>query len=359
MGAAKGSSTMVNHPYNLGRLIESGSTFKEQLIDKAKVDIFLSALRNMVLIRTVEKKLAYAKKNGEITGPVHLGVGQEAIPAAISSYLRKTDRVFGAHRSHGHIIALGTNIRRLFSEILGRENGLCRGMGGSMHLCDQSVGFYGSVPIVAGTVPLAVGAAMAAYMSGTGDVAVAYLGDGACEEGVFHECLNLASVQKAPVIFVVENNLFASHMHISQRQPFNSTSRFGEANGIRVQVVDGNSVAEVDAAASRTIELAREGNGPALIEAITYRWYGHVDWRDDIDVGVSRSRKEVEEWKEKDPIKRLRNALIEQELLGMSTYEDICLEINNLVDDAWCMACSDPYPPESTLYDSVYGGNIQ
>ena len=171
-------------------------------------DNLISLLKIMLLIRAVERQLAAARREGLISGPVHLGVGQEAVAVGLSQHLSASDYVFGAHRSHCHLLALGGDTRALFAEVLGKETGLSKGMGGSMHLWDESVGFYGSVPIVAGTVSLAVGAAMSARLRGTSNISVAYFGDGACEEGVVHESLNLASIQKDPVIFVVENNLF-------------------------------------------------------------------------------------------------------------------------------------------------------
>ncbi len=272
----------------------------------------------------------------------------------MSGNLRKSDRVFGAHRSHSHILALGADIRKLFAEVLGKKTGHSRGMGGSMHLWDESVGFYGSVPIVAGTVPLAVGAAMSARLMRSNDVAVAYFGDGACEEGVVHESLNLASIQKDPVIFVVENNLFASHMHISLRQPKNSTARFAVANGISYRIVDGNDVVAVSSAARELVHAAREGNGPGFLEAVTYRWYGHVDWREDIDVGVNRSRRELELWRSKDPVRRLKDALIIKGVWSEEAHDQLECTISCMVGDAWSQAIEDPYPEETMTFDCVY-----
>ena len=194
--------------------------------------ILINMIKSMIIIRKTEQKLAQSRREGLIGGPVHLGAGQEAIAVGISQSLRPSDRVFGAHRSHSHLLALNPDFYKLFAEVLGKKTGFSKGMGGSMHLFDQASGFYGSVPIVAGTVSLAVGAAMAAKMQGTKDIGLAYIGDGAVEEGVVHESLNLARVHNSPVLFVVENNLFASHMHISLRQPSDMTSRFAVANDI-------------------------------------------------------------------------------------------------------------------------------
>lgn len=314
----------------------------------------LAQLQMMLRIRLAERCLAEGRRDGIIGGPVHLGVGQEAVAVGVAAELRKTDRVFGAHRSHSHVLSMGASLHGLFAEILGKDTGLSRGMGGSMHLWDQSNGFYGSVPIVSGTVPLAVGAALAAKLQGSGDVGVAYLGDGAVEEGVVHESLNLARMLKAPAIFIVENNLFASHMHISLRQPKESTARFAAANDIPYEVVDGNDVVKVRLAAARLISLAREGHGPGFLEAVTYRWYGHVDWREDIDVGVNRSSKDVLLWRKRDPVARLVNGLKALGLIDEYQLADMEAEISKEVADAWQIAQTDAYPPLSALTSRVF-----
>lgn len=316
----------------------------------------LRSLAMMYRIRLVERCLAGGRRDGVIGGPVHLGVGQEAIAVGVAAELRKTDRVFGAHRSHSHVVSLGADLRRLFSEVLGRDTGLSRGMGGSMHLWDQPNGFYGSVPIVAGTVPLAVGAGLAAKLQYTDNVAVAYLGDGALEEGVVHESLNLARMLKAPVLFVVENNLFASHMHISLRQPADSTARFASANDMPFNIVDGNDVIAVREAAAKLIAQARAGEGPGFLEAITYRWYGHVDWREDIDVGVQRSADVVMSWRKRDPIARLVSGLIAAEICSEREVVEIESRMAEQVDEAWKQALNDPYPDDACLLGRVYCG---
>mgnify|MGYP003403627422 FL=1 len=310
--------------------------------------------RSMLNIRLVEQKLAKMRELGMIGGPVHLGVGQEAAAVGVSQHLRATDRVFGAHRSHSHALALGASVEGLFAEVLGRDTGLSRGMGGSMHLWDQPNGFYGSVPIVAGTVPLAVGAALAAKMQQSGDVAVSYLGDGAVEEGVVHESLNLASQLGVPVIFVVENNLFASHMHMSLRQPSDSTARFAEANAIRYAVVDGNDIGEVSDVANELISRAREGGGPGFIEAVTFRWYGHVDWREDIDVGVNRASDDLENWRLRDPVQRLLSALISHGYWTDNEAEELRSTLDEEIERAWLSASQAPFPPPEALLDRVY-----
>ena len=323
-------------------------------IKQQDIIVLKNMLRTMLLIRKTEQQLAWGKKNALIGGPVHLGAGQEAIAVGVSQNLRKTDRVFGAHRSHSHLLALNPNFYKLFAEVLGKETGFSKGMGGSMHLYDQPNGFYGSVPIVAGTVALAVGAAMAAKMQKTDDIGVVYIGDGAVEEGVTQESFNLAKIQNAPALFVIENNLFASHMHISSRQPSDMVSRFAIANDIPHKLVDGNDVVAVTKASKELIDDMRLGKGPALIELVTYRWYGHVDWRDDVDVGVERSLDDIENWKARDPILRLSKSMIKAK---MWTKEKETLLSNNIdkeIQIAWEMAMSDPYPSSDSTLKYVF-----
>lgn len=325
-------------------------------IDISDVDIafLMLMLESMLTIRKTEQKLALGKKSGLIGGPVHLGAGQEAIAVGISQHLRSTDRVFGAHRSHAHLLALNPNFYRLFAEVLGKETGFSRGMGGSMHLFDQSSGFYGSVPIVAGTVSLAVGAAMAAKLQKKSDIGVVYLGDGAVEEGVVHESFNLAKIQNAPILFVIENNLFASHMHISLRQTSDMISRFAKSNYIPYELLDGNDVVAVSHAAKRLVGDIRSGKGPRLIELVTYRFYGHVDWRDDVDVGVERSLADIENWKAKDPIVRLSESMKNSGYLSNDKEKELNQMIDKEIDKAWNRAMSDPYPSADSILKYVY-----
>ena len=311
-------------------------------------------LKSMIVIRKTEQRLAQGRKEGLIGGPVHLGAGQEAIAVGVSDCLRATDRIFGTHRSHSHLLALNPDYHRLFAEVLGKQTGFSRGMGGSMHLWDQPNGFYGSVPIVSGTVALAVGAAIAASLQDLDDIAVAYFGDGAMEEGVVHESLNLARMQSAPVLFVVENNLFASHMHVSLRQPSDLMTRFAVANDISSKLVDGNNVVAVAAAASELVNHSRQGKGPGFLEVVTYRWYGHVDWRDDIDVGVNRSLDDVQNWRARDPISRLSEAMIKAGMWSIDQEDAFCENLDDEISKAWEKAMADPYPDDSATLDRVY-----
>lgn len=343
---------------NLGNLIDPTCLHDDICIEGFDANALKEFICSMILIRKTEQKLAEGRRDGLIGGPVHLGAGQEAIAVGVSHGLRPTDRVFGAHRSHSHLLALNPNFYKLFAEVLGKETGFSKGMGGSMHLWDQSHGFYGSVPIVAGTVPLAVGAGLAAKMNASNnresDIGVAYIGDGAVEEGVVHESFNLARTLNIPILFVIENNLFASHMHISQRQPLNDISRFATANNIQTAVVDGNDVVAVAKVADDFISNARAGGGPALIEAVTYRWYGHVDWRDDIDVGIERALEDVENWKSRDPVLRLSRAMISEGIWSTNEQRDFESTLDLDITAAWNKAMNDEYPSAEATLKYVY-----
>ena len=334
--------------------IESLTSEEGIKIDNFSKKELLEMLSKMVLIRNAEYKIAYGRKVGLIGGPVHLGIGQEAIPVGISKYLSSQDKVFGGHRSHSHIISLGVNLKSFFAEILAKATGLSKGMGGSMHLFAESVGFYGSVPIVAGTVPLAVGSALASKLKGNKSVSISYLGDGAIEEGVVHESLNFARINNCPIIFVVENNLFSSHLNINLRQPKELTHRFAKSNDIESKVVDGNNLTSICQISEEYIERCKNGEGPFFIEAITYRWLGHVDWREDIDVGIKRSAEDLDFWKKRDPILRLRKSLSSKYNYSEFEFKNLTYEIQKKIDNAWDNALNDPSPEWSETTKYVY-----
>ena len=317
-------------------------------------DFLLEILERMILIRTSEEKLAKERERGTIGGPVHLSAGQEAMAVGVCKNLTNKDRVFGAHRSHSHLLSLNPDPYRLFAEVLGKETGFSKGMGGSMHLFDRKSGFYGSVPIVSGTVPLAVGAGFDAYRLGKNYVGVAFIGDGATEEGIVHESLNLAKVLPSPTIFVIENNLFSSHLHISLRQPNISTARFAEANHIDFEIVDGNNILEVYESSKRLLKISRKEVKPIYLEGFTFRHYGHVDWRKDIDVGLDRSQKQLKGWLLRDPIRRLFLGMKEANVLTKKDFENLSKILKNEIDNAWKKALKDPYPSKDKLLSRVY-----
>ncbi|UAJ14227.1 thiamine pyrophosphate-dependent dehydrogenase E1 component subunit alpha [Aquirufa lenticrescens] len=315
--------------------------------------MLVDMLRKMVLIRKAEEKLSEHVESGKIKCPCHLGIGQEAIGVAVSLVMRKSDRAFGAHRSHSHFLALNENTYSLFAEVLGKYDGCSHGMGGSMHIVDNDNGFKGSVPIVGATIPIATGAALAAKMDKAGDISISYFGDGACEEGVLHESLNMASIMNLPVLYVCENNLFASHLHIDLRQPSNSTSRFARAHHINYSTVDGNDVVGMYKLLKSEIESMRSSNTPYYLEAYTYRWKGHVGHRDDIDVGVKRGA-QLDAWKKRDPIKRLADSLIHEGILTESECQNLNNEIQNKINSDWEKAELASFPQNEFLITQVY-----
>ncbi len=333
------------NPLNYREPLVISSENREKLVQQ---------LEKMILLRTVEENIAELVREGIVKCPCHLAVGQEAIAVGIAQHLLPEDRAFGNHRSHNHYIAMGGDIDGLFAEIYGKKTGCSKGMGGSMHIYDAAVGFHGAVPIVAGTIPIAVGAALSAKLSGSKAIGVAFFGDGACEEGVVHEALNFASIMKLPMLFVVENNLFSSHMDICLRQPSDATARFAQAHQVDYKVVDGNDVTAVDKAASELISQARAGKGPGFLEAVTYRWLGHVGGNADIDVGVRRSQEELESWRQRDPIERLFKALEDQKLYTYQQFVAVQKETDGLIKKSIQKAEQAPWPEPEDLYKYVY-----
>ena len=325
-------------------------------LDLAQVDSAwaVSKLRDMLRIRVAEEVVAELSESGEARCPCHLAIGQEAVAVGVSAQLKASDRVFGAHRSHSHFLALGGGFAELFGEVLGKEIGSSKGMGGSMHLYGPEVGFHGSVPIVGATIPIATGAGLACKMDGAGGVAVSYFGDGAAEEGVLHESLNMASILELPVIFVCENNLFSSHLDIHLRQPENTVARFAKAHDMRAHTIDGNDVVAVSRATADLVGRARRGEGPGFLEAVTYRWRGHVGSKEDIDVGVRRQPEELAAWKNRDPVRRLADSLIKRGALAADGVSKMTSEIRAQCDEALSRARQASYPPVSNLLDFVY-----
>lgn len=344
-------------PSELGALADPDALPIEIEVASFEQNVLLRFLQDMLTIRLAEESVAGLIERGLVGAPCHLGIGQEAVAVGVSASLTSKDRVFGGHRSHSHYLAMGGDVYRLLAEVLGKEDGASRGMGGSMHLYGKEIGFYGSVPLVGATIPLAVGAAIAARLEGAEAIGVAYFGDGATEEGVFHESMNLAAAQCYPVLFVCENNLFSSHLDINLRQPSDRIGRFGEAHRMNTRTVDGNDVVAVANAARQLVEGARQGCGPGLLEAVTYRHRGHVGAKEDIDVGVRRKLEDVQKWKERDPIDRLAKALINAKWLTQIELERIYEVTRDQIHDAAQRAERAAYPAQSALLDCVYAGS--
>ena len=351
------SSTDFSHRSSLGSLADPNTHNGPLDLGDHSRNGLVEDLATMMRIREVEDRVGQLAQDGVVKTPVHLAIGQEAVAVGVSRHLGAQDAIFGGHRSHAHYLALGGNLDGLIAEILCRETGSASGRGGSMHLIDKAAGFAGSVPLVGATVPLGVGAALAAKMDGKGAVGVSYFGDGACEEGVLHESLNLAMVLHVPAIFVVENNLYSSHLDIALRQPDDSTARYARAHGMRHLIVDGNDLGAVAEAAGELIAAARAGQGPGFLEAVTYRWRGHVGPDPNIDVGVRRSVEEVAAWKRRDPIRRLADALIAEGTMSTQDLATLEQDEKDRVQTAIDKGLAADFPDPGTVLDHVYADN--
>lgn len=307
----------------------------------------------MIRIRKFEERIGELVGQGKIETPCHLYIGQEAIATGICSSLDKEDFMFGNHRSHGHYIAKGGDLKKLMAEINTKADGCCGGKGGSMHVIAPEVGLLGTPPIVAASVPLAAGAALAAKLKGTSQVAIVFFGDGATNEGVFYETLNIASLHKLPVIFVCENNLYATHMPIEECSADTDISKKGETFDVPGIKVNGNDVIEVYEKIGKAIANARNGNGPTLVECLTYRHKGHVGPCDDLDKGL-RSREELDSWLEKCPIKTLEREMEEKEILNDIEKEDILNRISEEIKQAEEFSEASSSPQKESLFKDVF-----
>jgi pyruvate dehydrogenase E1 component alpha subunit len=312
----------------------------------------LDLYRVMFRIRAAEESVAELLEKNEIRCPTHLYTGQEAIAAGVCAALRQEDYVFGGHRSHGHYLAKGGDVGQLMAELYGKASGCARGRGGSMHLVAPEVGLLGTVPLVAATIPIAVGAALASRLRGERRVSVAFFGDGATEEGHFHESLNLAAVYRLPVIFVCENNFYSSHMHLSERRAKDNIHKSGEAQGLPGRRLDGNDVVGVYQATAAAVRRARKGAGPTLLECRTYRWRGHVGPAMDMDVGVKR-KDELKDWLPKDPVARTKSQLLEEGVSAgtLARFEE---EETLQIQAAIHFARQSPYPLPSEMTSKVF-----
>jgi pyruvate dehydrogenase E1 component alpha subunit len=270
--------------------------------------------------------------------------------------LKETDYIFGNHRSHGHFLAKGGSMDELAAEIYCKETGCSRGRGGSMHLIDPDVGMMGSAPIVAGTISLALGAALAASIRKDNQVAVCFFGDGATGEGVLYESLNFAALKKLPIVFVCENNLYATHMPVRECRVENSIYKIAEPFCIESREIDGNDVLQVYETGQKAINKCREGQGPVFLECLTYRFRGHVGPDDNIQGAHTdiRPKEEIEEWFQKDPIRLFENYLSQNKLVDEDALDEIRREVQNEVDDAHIFAKNSPVPDRRELTRYVF-----
>ncbi len=310
-------------------------------------------LEMMLLIRLFEEKIIDVYDEQDMKSPVHLCIGEEAIAAGVCIHLHKDDYVFTTHRSHGHSLAKGASPEILYAEFYGRVTGCCRGKGGSMHPAFPDIGILGTTAIVGGGIPLAVGAALAAVMQQTGRIAVVFFGDGASEEGSFHESLNFAALKKLPVVFICENNYYATSSPLSARQPNPDIYTRAAGYGIPGCQIDGNDVEAVWEASLDAVERARIGNGPSLVECRTYRWRGHVGPECDWEKGC-RPQKELLTWMERCPVESFSRKLMRDGVIDENWIGDQRTMIGSVLSEAIQAAKSAPFPESDELNKHLY-----
>jgi len=307
----------------------------------------------MLRIRLVEEAIAARYADQEMRCPVHLSVGQEATAVGVCAPLRDTDKVYSTHRSHAHYLAKGGDLKAMLAEIYGKAAGCCGGRGGSMHLFDASVGMELSVPIVGSSIPLATGAALAMQQRGEDNVAVVIVGDAAIEEGVFHESMNFAALNRLPVIFVCENNLFSIYTPLDQRQPDRPITDLAEAHGVVSRQVDGNDIEAVYTTMEDAIARARAGEGPSFLVFETYRWFEHCGPNMDNHLGY-RTEQEFETWKGRDPVAAARAALIRSGATSEDALANLVAELTQEIDEAFVFAQEAPLPEPAAAVEHVY-----
>jgi pyruvate dehydrogenase E1 component alpha subunit len=305
----------------------------------------------MMLIREFELKISEMFAYSKLAGTMfHLSIGQEATSVGIVAALEEGDYMTSHHRGHGHMIALGADVRLMMAEMFGRKTGYCKGKGGSMHIADIELGNLGANGIVGAGIPIATGAAYAIKYRGTKQVVLCPFGDGAINEGVFHESLNFAALHKLPIVYVIENNQYAMSTSVERSSSIKELYKRACAYGIPGEAVDGMDVEEVLRVTKAAVERARNGNGPTLIESKTYRYYGHSR----TDSAPYRTKEEEEMWKQKDPIKQYQRKLIERGVLTTEDIKTMQERIQKILDEAVRFADSSPYPDSQEIFEDIY-----
>src|SRR5579871_2805205 len=314
-------------------------------------DLILTLYRKMVEIREFELKARELFRSGKMPGFIHLYIGEEAVASGVIAHLKKDDYVTSTHRGHGHALAKGIPARAVMAELMGKVDGCCGGRGGTMHLYEPSVGFLGTNGVVPPGIPIAAGAALSAKLRKSGQITVCFFGDGAVNNGAFHEGLNMAATWELPVIYVCENNLYATEMPFQKAtKNINVASRAAAYSMPGVQV-DGNDVLAVYEKAGEAVERARRGEGPTLLECLTYRWFGHHEG----DPGTSyRKKEEIALWKSNDPVKKLREQAIANSWMSADEFAAIDQEVSRVIADAAEFGIASPQPDVSTALDHVF-----
>ncbi|MBI5650776.1 MAG: thiamine pyrophosphate-dependent dehydrogenase E1 component subunit alpha [Chloroflexi bacterium] len=312
----------------------------------------LQMYQQMAKIRAFEEKVNELYKSAKMPGLAHLYSGEEAVAVGVCEALDRDDYITSTHRGHGHCLAKGARVDRMFAELLGKEAGYCRGKGGSMHIADPDSGNLGANAIVGGSMGIATGAAMSAKMRRSGQVAVCFFGDGALGQGLFYEVANMAALWKLPVIYVCENNLYGEYTHHTETAAGEFIAR-AQTFGMRAEIVDGQDVHAVFMAMQKLVERARRGEGPAFLQCDTYRYYGHHVG--DINRAYYRAKEEEREWMtNRDPLKILSTRLIAQKLTDASVLERIEADVNAEVEAGVAFALDAPFPDAREVDEDVY-----
>lgn len=325
---------------------EGNGNLGNPILDRSRL---IELHEKMLTIRVFEERVFELYGQNLVPGTIHLYAGEEAVAVGVCSHLLDDDYIVSTHRGHGHCIAKGARLDRTMAEILGRKDGYCQGKGGSMHIADFSKGMLGATAVVGAGIPIATGAGLSIKLRGTKQVAACFFGDGASNQGTFHEGINLAAIWRLPVLFICENNLYAMGTRQSQAMIVPDIAERARAYGIPGILVKGNDVLEVFKAAKEAVERARGGNGPTLVECKTYRRMGHSR----MDPAAYRPRAEVDEWLRNDPIRRSKDELLR---MGISDAELAKIEarVSDAVNTAAEFALNSPFPDSKEAFEGVY-----
>jgi TPP-dependent pyruvate/acetoin dehydrogenase alpha subunit len=324
------------------------------MIPHAPADLGAALFESMVRIRKVEEAIAAHYPEQKMRCPVHLSIGQEAASAGVCAALRPDDLAMSGHRSHAHYLGKGGSLKAMIAEIYGKETGCSHGRGGSMHLVDLAAGFVGAVPIVGSTIPIATGLAFADRQLKRDRVTVAFLGEAATEEGVFHESVNFASLHKLPIVFVCENNLYSVYSPMSVRQPAHrEVWQLAAGHGVTAHQGDGNDPLAVYELARAAVAQARSGQGPVFLELKTYRWREHCGAGFDNHIGY-RTEAEYQSWRERDPIASFERRLQTAGTFDAARFAQFTARVNAEIAEAFALADRAPFPAAATLMDHVY-----
>jgi acetoin:2,6-dichlorophenolindophenol oxidoreductase subunit alpha len=328
------------------------ATDRRSTPEAINVEQWLHIYEQMAKIRAFEEKVNELYQSAKMPGLAHLYSGQEAVAVGVCEALRRDDYITSTHRGHGHCLAKGASIDRMFAELLGKEAGYCRGKGGSMHIADPESGNLGANAIVGGSAGIATGAAFSAKMRGSDQVAVCFFGEGALGQGILYEVMNMASLWKLPVIYVCENNLYNEYTNYEETLAGEVTAR-PAAFGILAESIDGQDVQRVYETMQRLVERARSGEGPAFLECKTYRFYGHHVG--DVNRSYYRSREEEQQWRsERDPLKLLAQRLVSQNLTDQSVIDQIYVDVQTEVEAGVQFALGAPYPQPDEVEQDIY-----